>query len=212
MRKKLATAVAVLAVFAMTGIANANLLTNGDFENTNTTSWTHWAWGAGWSEHTVKSPAVGGNDTLLLNVGNAWYNGGGGAYQTVEATAGTTYSLTVDSGAEGWWQPTGEMALIWFDGTGTNEISKSSRYTVDPAVYGTNTFDTLMPMENYELIGLAPAGAEFVKVEFASRMPDGVGGTITFDNAVLEVIPEPATLGLLGLAGMGLWIRRRISR
>jgi len=34
-------------------------------------------------------------------------------------------------------------------------------------------------------------------------------GTAYFDNYVIQQVPEPATLGCLGLAGMGLLARRR---
>ncbi|MBN2163076.1 MAG: PEP-CTERM sorting domain-containing protein [Pontiellaceae bacterium] len=226
MRKQRLALAGILAVLTMTGIAHANLLTNGDFESSATLtdtngvptgfytseSWTHWSWSTGWSELTAKATATGGNDSVLLNVGNNWYDGGGGAYQTVAATAGEEYRLTVDSGADAWWQPTGEMAMIWLDST-NGIISSVTRYTVDPAVYGTDVYDTLMPMENYSLTGVAPEGTTAVKVEFASRMPGGVGGTVTFDNAVLDVIPEPSTIGLTGLAGGALLLfRRRLKK
>ncbi len=221
MRHKLLALTGVMAVLAMIGTANANLLANGDFESSTalldtnsvptglyeSADWTQWAWNTGWSEITVKPPANGGNDSILLNVGNNWYDGGGGAYQVVAATPGQEYKLTVDSGADAWWQPTGEMAMIWLDDT-NGVISSVTRYTVDPAVYG-GTFDVLQPIANYELTGVAPVGTASVKVEFASRMPGGVGGAITFDNAVLEAIPEPATIGLMGLFGGALLLLRR---
>lgn len=209
MRNKLLV-VGLVAVFAMTGIASANLLTDGDFEAPGATnSWEQWAWGVGWSEITVKDATVGGNDTTLLNVGNAWETGGGGAFQIAAATAGTNYMLTVDSGAEGWWQPTGQMEMIWLDST-NGVINSVSRRTVDGDAGVPN--DTLQPMQNYQLIGTAPVGAEFVKVEFSSQMPFQVGGTITFDNAVLETtaIPEPATLAFFGLAGSAILFLRRM--
>jgi len=207
----------MVAVLGMAGSANASFLMNGDFEIADinsgyATNWDAWAWGdSPFNEHTVKDFPQGGNNTLLLNVGNGWYQGGAGAYQTVAATAGTNYMLTVDCGADGWWQPTGEMALIFLDATGTNELSKVAKFTVDEANGIPN--DTLQPMQNYQLIGTAPVGAEFVKVEFASRMPGGQGGAITWDNAVLDTtaIPEPATLAFLGLAGSALLFLRRLN-
>ena len=33
----------------------------------------------------------------------------------------------------------------------------------------------------------------------------------TFDNLVIDVVPEPATIGLLGLAGAALYVRRKLS-
>jgi hypothetical protein len=229
MKNKLLTTIALSAIFAMTGIASANLLINGDFESSialtdtngaptglfESADWEQWGWNNGvsyitvdtWKDWSFVSPTNGGNGTKLLNTGNAWYDGGGGAFQTVAATAGQEYQLTVDSGAVDWWLPTGQMELIWLDST-NGLIGANSRYTVDPAVYGDN-YDIAHPMENYSLTAVAPVGAEFVKVEFSSRMPGGIGGSITFDNANLEVVPEPATLGLLGLAGGALLIIRR---
>ena len=221
MKKKLLV-MGLAAVFAMTGmVSGQNLLVNGDFESsvalldTNgvpnglyaSASWEHWGWEAGFSEITVKPLANGGNESVLLNVGNGWQGGGGGAFQIVTATEEQWYHLSVDSGADAWWQPVGEMALIWLDST-NGIISSVSQYTVDPAVHG-DPNDTLHPMQNYSLYAQAPIGAESVKVEFASRTPYWVGGAVTFDNASLQVVPEPATLGLLGLSGLALWIVRR---
>lgn len=225
MRTKLLVTGVASALFCMVGMVHANLLVNGDFESSvaitdtngvptgfyQSADWTQWSWSAGWSEITVKPEPNGGNSTILANVGNGWYNGGGGVYQVVPGVVpGTNYMLTVDSGADAWWQPTGEMALIFLDSTGTNELAKIARNTVDQANGIPN--DTLQPMQNYSLIGTAPAGAAMVKVELASRMPDGVGGAITFDNAVLDTtaIPEPATLAFLGFAGSAIYFLRRL--
>jgi hypothetical protein len=206
--RKMKKAVLLMALLAVTGIAGANMLANGDFETANPTggalNWYHWSWSTGWSNHEVKAPSAG-NGTLGVSCGNNWYDGGGGVFQTVAATAGTTYTLSVDSGADAWWLPTGEMAMIWLDAANA-EISKSARFTVDPAVYG-GTYDSQHPMANYVLVGTAPVGTAQVKVEFASRMPGGVGGSITFDNAVL--VPEPATMIMLGLGSLFMARRKK---
>lgn len=203
MKTKHIKTIVVCAVFALAGIASANLITNGDFEIAGTNGyaagWEGWAWGdSPFNEHTVKGLTDGGNDTQLLNMGNGWYMGGAGAFQTVAATAGLEYQLSVDSGAAAWWQPTGLMEMFWLDAT-NGVIGSVARLTVDGEAGVPN--DTLQPMQTYVLSGYAPGGTESVKIEFSSRMPEGVGGAITFDNASLTVIPEPATIGLLGIAG-----------
>ena len=194
MRNKLLAIVGVIAVFAMTGSASAqNLLVDGNFELG--TGWTPWSWNTGFANFTVNvfddgntvSWTNGGNGTLLLNVGNSWYDGGGGAYQLVAATPGEDYQLSVACGAVDWWLPTGQMALIWMDSSQTNALGTNSMFTVDPAVYGTGAYDVPHPMANYSMIATAPAGTAFVQVEFSSRMPGGVGGSITFDNALLQI-------------------------
>jgi hypothetical protein len=205
-----------VVVFLAAGVSSqANMLTNGDFETPQAagwtgTGWSSWAWAGGYSEHVNnKTVLQGGNGTYLLNCGNGWWNGGGGAggaYQTVAATEGMTYKLTVDSAADAWWLPTGRMAMIWLNSSG-GTISEAARNTVDPAIYG-GTYDTPHPVANYTLVGTAPVGTTQVKVEFSSACWNQ-GGTITFDNASLTVnisgphnpIPIPGTLTAGTLAG-----------
>ena len=184
--------VVLLAILAMAGITNANLLTNGNFEDS-ANGWEVWCWGDGWANI---EQADWGNGTSHVSVG-AQGNGGGGYYQVVSATAGVEYTLTVSSGADDWWLPTGYMTIFFLDATG-NELSQVSRNTVDPAAYGEN-YDIEHPWESYSLSALAPDDTAQIKVEFAANWATG---SVGFDNAVL--VPEPATIALLGLAGLML--------
>jgi hypothetical protein len=214
------------AVFVMAGTASAqNLLSNGDFElsspilDTNGVAtgfyesefWDTATTGTAWAEIANKTELQGNTyGTLHANIGSGWYEGTSEMWQTVSGvSAGDWYKLSVDSGADAWWLPTGQMSLIWLDGSDV-VIGSASMNTVDPAVYGEN-YDIPHPMQKYSLYSQAPVGAVSVQVEFASAMDPGVGGSITFDNAYLEIVPEPATLGLLGLSGLALWfVRRRV--
>jgi hypothetical protein len=132
---------------------------------------------------------------------------GGGEYQIVPGAAGSTYQLTVQSGAQAWWLPYGEMRIFFLD-SGDNQLSESFQSTVDPAVYGEN-YDIAHPWSQYSLTAVAPSGTAFVKVEFAE--PNGTG-TVWFDNAVLTVVPEPSTVAMLALGGVALLGRRRFFR
>ena len=197
--------VLVLAALLCTS-ANAVGLSNGNFNDPASgewpTGWTGWNWSTGWANHENK-PAVSYDGSYYLNVGNGWYDGGGGFNQIVSATAGTDYTLSVLSGADAWWQPTGVMQMIWQDSLGA-ELGRAARNTVDPAVYGW-TYDTAHPWANYVLTATAPVGTTQVKVEFMSNNGESTGGSIYFENAVLT--PEPATLTILGLGG--LLLRRK---
>ena len=207
------------AVCLATGAANAqSLLLNGDFETPQATGWigtdwTSWAWGNGWSAHEIKNNIPGqmngGNGTYLLNAGGMGWNGGGGAWQTVSANAGMQYTLTVDSGADAWWQPNGYMSMTFFDASNV-DLGGATRNTVDPAVYGGIT-DIPHPMLNYSLDAIAPVGTTAVKVEFSGN--NLWGGSVTFDNGFLSMsaIPEPSTVALFGL-GAALLIVNRFRR
>jgi hypothetical protein len=117
----------------------------------------------------------------------------------VPATEGITYTLTVDSGADDWWLPTGTMIMFFLDDLDA-ELGQASRNTVDPAVYGEN-YDIVHPWETYSLSATAPLGTTQIKVEFTAN---NATGSVGFDNAVL-VVPEPASVGLFMLGAVTLW-------
>jgi hypothetical protein len=131
---------------------------------------------------------------------------GGGVYQIVSGTAGLTYTLSVDAGAQAWWRPQGEMRLFFLDSL-NNELSSTNPVIVAPANY-----DTGAAWANFTMSALAPAGTTQVKVEFA--MNGNEGGTVWFDNAVLTAVPEPSTVALAvgGILILGSWIGRRNRR
>lgn len=192
------------AVSLAAGAASAqNLLLNGDFnlpgDGSSATSWTAWAWGNGWANTEI--PGWSYNGTYQIAAGAAG-GGGGGTFQILSATAGLTYDLSVQSGADAWWLPTGTMSLIWLDNLGA-EISNNTRNTVDPAVYGNDQFDVPHPWASYSLSAMAPSGTAQLKVEFAAN---NATGSVGFDNAVLTVqpVPEPATAALVALSAVAL--------
>jgi hypothetical protein len=205
MKKRLSVLVATLCLAA--GLAEAqNLLINGDFNDPNTadspTAWNLWTYGGGWANHQNDAYSFDGS-YYMADGGSS--GAGGGEYQIVPATAGGTYTLTVESGAQAWWLPYGEMRVFFMD-SNTNQLVEDFRSTVDPAVYGQN-YDIAHPWTNYTLVATAPVNTAFVKVEFAE--PNGTG-TVWFDNAVLTVIPEPSTVALVigSVAVLGGWVRR----
>jgi len=198
------------AVCLAAGVANAqNLLSNGDFnlpgDGSQATDWNPWSWGNGWANTEI--PAWGSpGGTYQISVGAAG-GGGGGFFQIVPVTGGNNYTLSVDSGADAWWLPTGTMTMFFLDASDI-EVGSATRNTVDPAVYGEN-FDIPHPWTSYSLTALAPAGATQVKVEFAAN---NATGSIGFDNAsLMTAVPEPGSVALLALGSAllsGYWSRR----
>jgi|ERR1017187_9219 hypothetical protein len=192
-----AFAVCLATIGLTASLAHANLLVNGDFNNPNSvvapTDWSLWSYGGGWANHqnNTSGPLDGVDGSYYMADGGG-SSAGGGENQTVPATAGSTYQLTVDSGAQAWWLPYGEMRMFFLD-SGNNQLSESFQPTVDPAVYGQN-YDIAHPWSSYTLTAVAPANTTQVKVEFAE--PNGTG-SVWFDNAVLTVVPEPSVLALV---------------
>jgi glucosylceramidase len=179
------------ATATFTNIPSGNLLLNGDFNNPASgdpaTDWTSEAIGGGWANHENNVGVTYDGSHYL--VAGASGNGGGRFRQTVAATAGVDYQLSVLSGADAWWLPTGRMTLSFLN-AGNNLISNVSRTTVDPAVYGQN-FNIPHPWANYVLTATSPTGTAKIRVEFSSNESSVGGsegtatGSVWFENAVL---------------------------
>ena len=159
-----------------------SLLTNGNFNLPNSTAtptgWTPWSYGAGYANHEVITPAVSvrGNydGSYQMTFGAANTTDGGGVYQIVPATAGLIYTLTVSSGVQNWWWPSGEMRLFFLD-AGTSNLA-THVLSVSTGISG---YDIGKPCQPYQLMATAPAGTTRVKVEFAGFG----GGSVWFDNS-----------------------------
>ncbi len=201
-------AVLLLALLAVTGIAGANMLANGDFSlgendpgdptqpNTlNAVGWSEWTSG-GWTNRESN-----GNDlpgcSFHMAIGNAG-GSGAGVYQDIAATVGTTYKLTADSKLDAWWKNAAYLKFEFMD-AGNVQIGFAESPHWAQAGY-----DTGLPWANYSLIGVAPAGTVKVRAILGTW---GEGGTARFDNAVL--VPEPATMILLGLGSLAMLRRKK---
>lgn len=178
----------ILLIVILSALTQADLLTNSDFNTPDSTEpptgWTPWAWGNGWANHE-NNAGVSYNGSYYL-VAGASGEGGGGFHQTVSANAGKDYVLTVLSGADAWWLPTGIMSMIFLDDSDV-EVGTATAYTVNPAAYGGN-YDIPHPWASYILSAIAPAGTSQVKVEFSCNPGTG---SIWFENATLTVGHDP---------------------
>jgi hypothetical protein len=160
-------------------------LTNGNFNLPNSTAapanWTTWSAGTGaYANHEIITPtnSVKGNydGTYQMTAGATTTTGSGGVYQIVPATAGLNYTLTVSSGVQNWYWPSGEMRIFFLNSLGAGLATNVLSVTT-----GITGYDIGKPCQPYQLSATAPAGTAQAKVEFAGYG----GGSVWFDNAVL---------------------------
>ncbi|MCU0786646.1 MAG: hypothetical protein MUC91_00405 [Verrucomicrobia bacterium] len=194
-----------------------NLLVNGNF-NAGSSGWTTWTWtgsaSSAWANfeipnklnplHGSYNPAlVGVYDGTLQFTCGANGTGGAGAYQTIAATPGVVYTLTVQNGIEDWWKPEGEIRMIWLDATNgiiAQDVVQTACAINASCEPGTNDiYDVGIPYANWTNIATAPAGTKFLKVELA----DPVGtGSVFFDNAYLTAPIDPPVISAIHPNGL----------
>ena len=136
----------------------------------------------------------------------------GHLYQDVPATPGVRYNLSGWAGAEANFLAAGaEIALEFLDLGGA--VIPASGQVVN--LLPTLTLDNGLAFDykQYTASGVAPAGAVSVRSRAsmigAMGNPAGGGQAYVVDDFVLTAVPEPATLGLLGLGLVGLTVIRR---
>lgn len=201
---KLHAAATAIAVVALAGAAQANLLTNPGLESGDLTGWT--TFGAGnWRASSWAGDQYSGTYGLVDDVvegGDEWR----GAYQLIPVTGGLSYDYTaylkgasIDT-SESW------LELQWIDSAG-NQVSQwqSSHLTAsaDWSQYGSAGI-------------VAPAGAVTASVRAVVHMigtPNDPDYMMFDDLSFDQTIPEPTTLGLAGLAVAWMTaLRRRHNR
>ena len=209
------------AVIALTSsTAQANLLVDPGFEAAPTQpnpillpggadgGWSATFNGAAYSSVAAETGNVG----LLMTEGpgSAWNFEG--AYQVVSGvSAGQKYTLTEDFEAASSFSSTYGPAFIqltYFNAAGTD------LGTVETGGSGANAIH-FIPTANwatYSVSATAPAGAVYV-APYVAMMENGsqtTTETIYADNGTLTLVPEPATIALLGMGlSLPLYLIRR---
>ena len=193
-------------LMACAGLAQANLITNGDFE---TQGLGDAGDAAGWfrtntsimqRHQEIGQPGHG--DWMMLRQDNDpnWH----WASQKVAATAGLEYEVSAEFKAV---MQVGEIVYIrmhWLDSGGGEIGVADATYTSGDSDYADWAW------VSRSATGIAPAGTAEIEVRVQSLADGSADSAIFTDNVTLDVIPEPATLGLFGLIGGAmLWTRKR---
>jgi hypothetical protein len=201
--KYCALAALVGALVATNQATAANLFANPGFEDPVTSdgppfvgSWEAFNGGPGSSSNNSTTTPRNGLQDLRVAITNT-DNTFAGAFQDVPVTAGSPAVFSVwHMSPSNPLDLTVEMRIEWRNSVSNTEISRTANSNPVPTSEYTQ----------FSLPSTVPAGVDIARVVYAIQTFSGGptnNGIVFVDDASFEVIPEPATIALVGLGAIG---------
>jgi len=204
------TAAIAAGLGIMSSTASANQLTNPGFETDNASAGDV-AGASGWGQFnfafTTKSVTPHSGTQELKVFGPFFIGGGSGVTQAVPASPGQSFS------ASAWLRDDSSDPMLGsnFAQVQLQYLDSSNNVIVTDSSPNFTALDPINTWEKESASGIAPAGtakAQIVLVHVQINNPV-TGGSVFFDDASLDLVPEPGSLALLGIGGL-LAARRRV--
>jgi hypothetical protein len=207
----LAAAMALLGVQSLSSTASANLLTNSGFESPDAsagdqTENVNWSpFNAAFATRSVTPHS--GSQTLKTFGPFSQFGGAGVTQGGFAAAPGQSWSascwLRDDSSDPIQGSNFGVVQLQFLDASNAVIVTDESPH-----------FTIADPINTWELEtanGVAPANTAFAQITLVHVQLNSpvTGGSVFWDDASLDKVPEPGSLAVLGLAGGSLALRRR---
>ncbi|HPS54810.1 MAG TPA: PEP-CTERM sorting domain-containing protein [Sedimentisphaerales bacterium] len=216
----------LVLVLAFVGMASAatNLLSNPGFEESDTSlnGWTTWdavsfegAWGTSFpGTATISEDTASGSCSVLINCNTVdGFAQQFGIYQVVNVPVGTEVALTGmwkgNLGGDGW----AELKIATCAVGASFVLDGNKQYAAKIDTYGSGNSrpggvwdwesTTLAPLSGNTIVS---QGQVIVYTEMGGW---GTASTLMLDDMMLEVVPEPMTIALLGLGAFGLIKRKK---
>lgn len=190
MRMKLRCAALLLCITGLAGGASAAIIADGDFE-------AGTAWPDGWLYH--------GSSALAPGAGV----GGSAAGETTADGASVHGLLNVFATEVGGDWGTGEWVMT-FDAKNTDGATNVELGLLGPGFADWEVFTLSTDWDTFSGTVTFPVAAQTANGDafFYQRG----AGSVQIDNVSFAAIPEPATMGLIGIFGGGLLFTRRVLK
>ncbi len=192
--------VILLVVIGAAGMAQANLLVNAGYESVISSNWsptaetTNWfGWGDVESVDAAWKTPHSGSKTLVMK---NWLGGNDGLEQKPDILGNQEYDLEYYSLWDGGYDGTMLSEVRWLDSGGNQVGSNMVSWTK-----GANDTWT----RSYAVI---TSHVSSTRAEINFQNTGGSSGALYLDDVNFDVVPEPSTIVLFGLAGVALWYRR----